>query len=168
MRHLADGDTATSTTATGRALEDAVAYVFHRIPGVDLYARNEIDVFGCAEVDLFFSNDAIRSRLGFLDWGLIVECKNLARPVGSADVDYFRTRLADKAARSGILVASGGITGAPGTHAYHAVESALAHGVHILVLTRDDLESVSTTDDVVGVLLARYMGLKSTGTIALS
>jgi hypothetical protein len=154
QRFLTAGDAAESTTEKGRALEDAVAYVFGRVPGVALYDRNRIDVFGCAEVDLFFTNDALRSRLGFLDWGLIVECKNLARPVGSADVDYFRTRLQDKGARSGILVAAGGLSGDSGTHAHHAIENGLSHGVHILVITRKDLESLPTTDELVALLLS--------------
>ncbi|MGW6196951.1 restriction endonuclease [Kribbella sp. NPDC055110] len=164
---LQHGDVASSTTAKGRALEDAVAYLFGRMPGLTLFARDEIDVFGCAEVDLCFSNDHLKSQLGFLDWGLIIECKNLARPVGSADVDYFRTRLRDKGARSGLLVAAGGLTGGQGTHAFHAIETALSDGVHILVLTREEIERVRTTQELAGLLLGRYMELKSRGTLTL-
>jgi hypothetical protein len=165
--YLRDGDKATTTTGKGLALENAVEYVFSKVPGINLYDRNVVDVFGCAEADLVFSNEWQRSGMGFLDFGLIVECKNLARRVGSADVESFRTRLEGKGARTGVLVAAGGLSGDPGTHAFHAVETALTHGCHIIVLTRPDLETVSDTGQLVGLLLERFMELKTHGTMLL-
>src|SRR5450759_4703930 len=154
---LSNGDSATTTAAKGAALENTVAYVFGRVAGVDLYDRNAIDAFGCAEADLIFANDWQRSGLNFLDFALIVECKNLARPVGFAHVEYFRLRLTAKGARTGVLVAAGGLTGGPGLHAHHAVETALTHGCHILVVTRDDLESLRDTSELGDLLLERFM-----------
>ena len=138
------GDTASSTTAKGAALEECVRYVFEKFPGVEFIANHVRDLHGVREIDVFMRNRSPQSRLDFLHWLLIIECKNLARPVGYQDVVAFKDLLQTKNCPSGILVAAAGIAGeAGGERAFSAIEDALKQRTTILVLTRTDLEGLT-------------------------
>jgi hypothetical protein len=161
---LEAGDRAATTRAQGNALEEATAYVFSKIPGVTLHDRQVRNVFGVDETDLIFINNRGLSGVDVLDVALIVECKNLTRPVGFQSVQDFAAMLENKGASSGVLVASNGLTGEPGHDAYRALETALTRGRRIVVLTRADLESMATTDQLVRLITIRYMDLVTYGT----
>lgn len=51
---LAEGDSATTTTARGRALEDLIVYLFELIPGIAVTARNALNAFQAEEIDVAF------------------------------------------------------------------------------------------------------------------
>ncbi len=51
------GDTATTTTEKGKALEDLTCYVFDKIPGISVTARNELNMFDTEEIDVAFWNE---------------------------------------------------------------------------------------------------------------
>lgn len=160
---LAAGDTATSTTAKGAALEDAVDYLFNRFPGLRTVDRNARDVHGVREIDLFMRNDWSRSGMDFLHWFLIIECKNLATKVGYQDIVAFKDLLVTKNCPSGILVAAAGIAGETGKDAWSAIEDAQKQGASILVLSRVDLESVTDTRDLRALLEHRLVHLALNG-----
>lgn len=164
-RLLEQAEAADSTTAKGQALEEAAAYVFGQLPGVFLKEKRVRDIHGSREIDLFFVNRWTVSGMGFLEWGLIVECKNLMDPVGYGDVVVFKDLLFSKNARSGILVAAGGISGTPGMYAHHAVEAAQQSGCTIIVVDRQELQAVRDTDALRNLLEEKYMRLKAYGTI---
>jgi hypothetical protein len=86
---LAEGDRLGTTHAKGIALERATAYVFGKVPGLTLHQRRVRDVFGVNETDLIFINRATQSGIEVLEFALIVECKNLSRPVGYDSVQAF-------------------------------------------------------------------------------
>jgi hypothetical protein len=158
-RELARGDVATTSHEKGRALEDLVQYLLERVPGVTFHERDVTDFFGIQETDLIFRNDFRRSPLPFSDFRLVIECKNSDSPVSAQEVQYFAHRLRMRACNVGILVAAYGLTGTPGTYAYLEITQALADGRQILVITRADLESLATTEDLVAVLEQRLMDL---------
>lgn len=162
--HLAAGDAATSTTAKGTALEEAVDYLFNRFPGLRTVDRNARDVHGVREIDLFMRNDWGRSGMDFLHWFLILECKNLAAAVGYQDVVAFKDLLLTKNCPSGILVAAAGIAGEAGKDAWSAIEDAQKQGASIIVLTRADLESVNDTRELRALLERRLLYLTLNGT----
>lgn len=162
--YLAEGEAATSTTSKGAALETAVDYLFNRFPGLRTVDRNARDVYGVREIDVFMRNDWSRSGMDFLHWFLIIECKNLAAPVGYQDVVAFKDLLLTKNCPSGILVASAGLAGESGKDAWSAIEDAQKQGASVIVLTRADLESVSDTRDLRAVLERRLLYLTLNGT----
>jgi hypothetical protein len=163
-RILAEGDRLGTTHAKGVALEEATAYVFGKIPGVKLHERRVRDVFGVNETDLIFVNRTSQSGIEMLEFALIVECKNLGRPVGFDSVQAFTALLENKGARSGVLVASNGLTGRPGRDGYRALEVALTRDRRIVMLTRKDIESLSTTDQLIDLVKLRFMDLVVYGT----
>lgn len=54
---LADGDSALTTTARGRALEDLIAYLFELVPGISVTARDQLNAFQAEEIDVAFWNE---------------------------------------------------------------------------------------------------------------
>src|SRR5882724_1024518 len=101
-RFLAQGDNATTTTEKGRALEDLICYIFGKIPGISVTARNENNVFHSEEIDVVFWNEKTRNGLDFLPNLLFVECKNWAVPIGSAEVREFESKLRGKGLTFGV------------------------------------------------------------------
>jgi hypothetical protein len=155
-------DTAPTADAAGDCLEELVAYVFEKLPGMELYERNILDAPRAHELDLAFWHIQAKSPVGFLDPIVIVECKNTGSPVGSRDVGWFVRKLQDRGANVGILVALSGITGAQAgnTNAHSEILSALVRDrIKILLLSRAELEGLGTTDDLVRLLREKYLAL---------
>lgn len=155
-------DKAATSDAAGAALEDLVAYVFEKFPGIELYDRNILDAPRAHELDLAFWHIQVRSPVGFLDPVVIVECKKTGVPVGSADVGWFVRKLQDRGANVGILVALSGITGGHSriANAHSEVLTALIRDrIKILVLTRVEIEHLTTTDALAELLRQKYLSL---------
>jgi hypothetical protein len=153
---------AVSADAKGAELETLIGYVFAKIRGVSLYDRNVLDGNRAHEIDLVFFNSVARSELSFLDPVIFVECKHTGQPSGSHEVGWFIRKLQDRGATAGVFVALSGITGqADGvSNAHSEVLSALVRDrIKILVLTRDELLSLDTTQDLLALLKEKYMRL---------
>jgi hypothetical protein len=166
FRRVASNNT---TTVQGRALEDLVCYLFGLVPGIDVATRNRLNAFDTEEIDVAFWNQRSQWGLHFLPSILLVECKNWSNPVGSQEVSYFATRLRHRGCDHGVLVAANGITGAAAdlTRAHQQIAAALAEGQKILVLTRDEIERLSTTSGLVRLLKQKLCELAVCGTLFL-
>jgi hypothetical protein len=164
---LADGDSAPTTTARGRALEDLIAYLFGLVPGVSVTARNALNAFHAEEIDLAFWNEGEPAGLRMFDHILLVECKNWTVPVGYPELAVFNDKLSSRGRPLGIFVAAAGITGNPAarTAAHEVLARALAHGREIIVLTRREIEALCDTDDLVLLLKRKRAQLAVSGTI---
>ena len=151
----------------GLVLEEVVCDVFGRVPGVEVAFRNVVNVSGTQEVDILFWNR--RSPDGFyhLETPFLVECKNWTDPVPAREITLFSSRLETRACRDGILIASHGITGKPGTlsEAYYEISVALAKGRRILVIDRKELESFDHTDQIVDLLKVKILDLTKLSTL---
>lgn len=159
---LSGCDTAPNADAAGDRLESLVAYLIEKVPGLELHERNILDGPRAHEIDLAFWHLQARSPVAFLDPIVIVECKNTNRPVGSNEVGWFVRKLQDRGANVGILVALSGITGAQAgnVNAHSEVLSALVRDrIKILLLTRQEIESLRTTDDLADLLRRKYLAL---------
>ena len=159
---LRECDDANTNASRGKALEDLTCYIFEKVPGVKKSTRNVIDYRRATEIDIVFLHDKTRSDLMIIDDLIfIVECKNHKKRIGNPDVSYFIVKLQQRKCQYGIFIALNGITGNPKTltGAQDSVARALAQGIRLLVLTRKDLEGLSTTKDLVEVLEDRYLGL---------
>lgn len=160
-------DDAASSNEKGAAFAQLVAYVFEQIPGITLRARETQNRDGSAEIDLAFLNARAEGGLTHLDTILLVECKNWAKRVGSQQVGAFALKLKRRNRRFGVLAAANGITGSPDDRraAHSELASALAEGIEIAVITRQDIESLRSSADLVELLAAKRMELVSSGRI---
>lgn len=155
-------DKADTADAKGDYLESLVEYVFTKVTGVSLYARNILDGPRAHEINLALYNEATRSQLTFLDPVVFVECKHTGSPTSSRDVGWFVRKLQDRGATAGVLVTLSGITGAADgvSNAHSEVLSALVRDrIKILVLNREELLSLTTTGDLLGLLKEKYLQL---------
>lgn len=163
---LRAGERAASTTAQGRACEDLGEYLFGKFSGVDLVARDQMDAFGAMETDLVFTNNSVRSGLYFLEPVLIVECKNYSRTkVSAEDVTYFAARLASKGARSGVMLTTTTISGSQGRAGIRAIEVALAQGTTVLLVDREHLGALETTESLLATLMNQVIHFRTHGTL---
>jgi Restriction endonuclease len=161
------GDTATSNSERGRALEDLIAYLFELIPGISVTARNELNAFGAEEIDVAFWNEGDPEGLRNFDHLILVECKNWTAPVGYPELAIFLDKLQSRGRPLGILVAAHGITGeaADLTAAHSVLARALSQGREILVITRQEIEHLMETAQLVDLLKRKRAQLAVSGTI---
>lgn len=161
------GDLAETTTEQGRALEDLICYVFERIPGIEVAKRNTLNTFLTEEIDVAFWNNRQRNGLYFLPNIILVECKNWSRPIGSQEVAYFVQRLQNRGRDHGVLVAANGMTGSAEerNRAHYEIAMALGRGVHILVLTRAEIQVLEDTIQLVRLLKEKLCELAVSGTV---
>lgn len=150
---LASVDGAPTNDAKGDALEELGKYLLGTVSSVEFRRRNILDALRAHELDLAFWNDQRISLLHFLDAILIVECKASATAVGSDEVGWFVRKLQDRGASHGILIALNGITGDGDKSAHSEVLGALIRDkIKILLLTRAEILSLTTTDQLADLL----------------
>jgi hypothetical protein len=114
------------------------------------------------ELDVVFWNDPRRSELHFLDAIVIVECKATTNPVGSGDLRWFISKLGDRGAHNGILVALNGITGSTekNSSAHSEILSAVMRDkIKLLVLTRSEIIRLKSPGDLVYLLTQKFLRL---------
>lgn len=155
-------DRAPNPDAKGRIFEDLIVYLFSRFPGMRVADRNVLDHTGAQEVDVVFWNNRMQSPFDFLDPLLFTECKNETGPLSSAKCREFVAKLRSRAANNGLLITSSGITGATGQyrHANSVITDALtADRIKVIVLDRQDLLSISSTDDLAQIISQKFLAL---------
>lgn len=164
---LSRGDNANTTTEKGRALEDLICYLFSKITGIAVTGRNENNVFHSEEIDVAFWNEKNRNALDFLPNLLFVECKNWSVPIGSAEVREFESKLRGKGLTFGVIVAANGITGdeADRIGAHHVIDRALAEQRQIIVITREEIEALVDTNQLIGAIKQKLCRLYVAGSI---
>lgn len=167
-RYFQLGISAATTIDRGRALEDMICYIFSRVPGITISRRNRLNAFSTEEVDVAFWNEKSVRGLYFLPHIILVECKNWSNPVGSTEVAYLSKRLENRGADHGVLVAVNGITGDSQqlTGAHYELAMALSRGIYILVITRDEIESLTHSGTLVNLLKEKLCDLAIMGTVS--
>ncbi|MCC3215550.1 MULTISPECIES: restriction endonuclease [Chryseobacterium] len=165
---LLESDTAPNSDVKGDKLEELVKYLFDKISGVSFYEKNVLDGVRAHELDVVFINDKRSSDLYFLDFAIITECKNTACRLGSNEVGWFVRKLQDRGVSSGILISLSGITGVSDgvSNAHSEVLSALNRDkIFILLLNREEIETLKTTQDLVELLQNKILKLTIQRTI---
>lgn len=116
--------------------------------------QDERGLFETEEVDLLFTNIAHEDGLGRFEPEILVEAKNWSSPVDAIEISWFATKMRRRNCRTGVLVAALGITGdrARLTAARQQVMLALNEGQQVLVLTRKELEAVSSGERLAQLL----------------
>jgi hypothetical protein len=160
-RYLRKADNAGTNDKKGQVFEDLVVYLFSKIPGVPQIRRNSTSVFQSEEIDLVIWNDKHPKGLISLNTWIPVECKSSLRPIGSHELQVFISKIERRALDFGILVAWYGITGdaATLTGAHDHASTALIKGIRIIVITRRDIENLTSTEDLVGLIRTRICDL---------
>lgn len=119
--------------------------------------QNQKGAFESEEIDLLFANLAHDDGLLRFEPELLVEAKNWSRRVGAIEICWFATKMRRRNRQTGVLVAASGITGqrAELSAARAQVMSALNEGQYVLVLSREELETVSSGERLAELLLKK-------------
>lgn len=155
-------DSNTTKYHKGKALEDLICFLFETVPGI-ITRRNKKNTFDTEEVDIFLWNEFAPAGLpspAFPPY-ILVECKNWSEKVSSNEVSWFDTKLRDRGLFLGILIATRGITGDPLrlTDAHFIVARALSEQRKIIVITRDDIEKLTSGSNLVNLLKEKLSDL---------
>jgi len=167
---FAEGNGPISAYQKGKRLEELIIYVFEKIPGIEFYKANVVNHGNSEEVDVAFFNNKARTGFPFLEYFLLVECKNWSVPIGAAQVREFATKLKRRACPNGVLVAANGITGNAQelNAAHHEITMTLAvESIKIIVVTRPEIEAWTDTADVVKLFKLKLLELTVAGSIFL-
>jgi hypothetical protein len=165
--YIDTGRNGQTTAVQGRALEDMICYVMGQVPGVAITHRNALNAFETEEIDVAVWNDGNVDGFFFLPNIVLVECKNWSNRVGSAELNWFDTKLRNRGLAYGILVTTLGITGqaADMTAAHKIVGDALSEGRRLIVITVDELLDVGTTETLVSLIKLKLCDLAVKGTV---
>lgn len=162
-RHLAlVASPASSTTVHGARLEQLAAWLFPHLPGMRVLTTNVLSAGRDHEVDIPIYNDvSVPGSLVSLGTTLFVECKNYDHPMGGQEVAWFDHKLIQGGCDAGVLLAARGVTGTPHdrTFARAVIAAALSAkpSRRILVVTLDDLATITSTDDLRELLIRRIL-----------
>jgi hypothetical protein len=166
--YLRRADGAATHYRRGRNYENLLSYLMSSIPGCEV-ERNSLNHYGTEEADLSVSNMRLREGLPLLPEYFLVECKNWSIPVDSTTLGYFVNVVVDRGCSLGVLAAAKGITGHQEhrDRAYAIGSNALIRGIRILVITTDDLRTLTQPADLVKLLHKRNNQLTANSTIYL-
>jgi len=150
-------DNGATNVVRGQALEDLICYLFGKIPGFKVSARDHLDYAISQEIDIAIWND----RLIFLPSVILIECKNWSSPMSSSEVRDFESKLRDRGLDFGIIVALRGITGNPTerTSAHNVIAGALRDRRKMIVFTRDDIVHTISSSYIVETIKTKLTEL---------
>jgi hypothetical protein len=159
--HFERADSAKTHADRGKVLEDLACYVLEAIPGVTVAERNVMNPFGTEELDIAVWNRMLPEGLWFLQSLLLVECKNWQDPVDGSLISYFASRMGHAGCNDGILFSANGITGTAEqmTGAHYQIMMALNDGRRILVVTRTELDALSSSAEFAEMLQRKRLQL---------
>jgi hypothetical protein len=159
---LASVDAAMTTTDKGDRFEELCNYLFENLSGVSIEGRDSVTA--SEEIDIVLWNAQLEEVLRPFDNTILVECKNWSVPVGAPAFDSFISKIRRRTLKTGIFIAANGVTGDflnsnAGNGAIDIIKSALAEGIRVIIINRNDLDSITTLDDFRNLIKKRYCGL---------
>jgi Restriction endonuclease len=165
--HLVAADGAATNDAKGKALEDLACYLFGQIPGVSITERNPLNAFATEEIDVALWNEQDPAGLKSFNAVILVECKFWSKPVGSEQVGWFLKKIENRGLDFGILLAMRGVTGDPQDRgqAHYEVAMVLPKKIRLIVITRAEIEALSTTEELVTQIRRKACQLAVAGTL---
>lgn len=169
QQYFDDSDSAPNNAAgrtqKGRALEILICYLFEKVPGILITQRNQQNAFQTEEIEFAFWNDKLLAGFDFLPNIILVECKNWSEPVDTEAVTYFLAKIQNRGLDFGVLIATNRITGDPNhlTRANFAISAALAHGRRLIIITRTEIETLTTTEEFLKLFKKKLCNLALTG-----
>lgn len=170
LDYLREGDLSTTTSQKGKAFEDLACYLLNKVPGVGIALRNTLNAFDTEEIDVAIFNTKREKRgLFFLPHIFLIECKNWSKPVSSIEVNWFASKLEDRSIEFGILIAAQGITGVQEerNRAHFVIAKFLAKKISIIVITRQEIEQLRRTEELIYLIQRKLTELAVAGTIVV-
>jgi Restriction endonuclease len=167
QNYIDAGANGATTAEQGRALEELICYVFTQVPGISITKRNEMNAFHTEEIDVALWNDGGPDGLFFLPNIILVECKNWTNSVGSAEVNWFDTKLRNRGLNFGVLVATNGITGNGEelTAAHSIIAAALREGRRLVVIRTQEVLALTDSLQLVRLIKEKLCELAVRGTV---
>ena len=152
--------------ARGTLYEDLVCSLFQSVAGITITQRNSFNVRGSQEIDIAFWNDQHPDGFWFLPNVILVECKNWMAPVTSSEVAWFHDKVRKRGLDFGILFAATGVSGDRRSlsDAHDIVARALGDGRRLIVVTSDEIASLSDAPSLVTLMKVKLTRLHATGT----
>lgn len=162
--HLNAAASALNTDAQGKAYEKLIVYLFESTPGC-LAEPNVISAFGSEQVDVAVGNLRVPDGPALLPATFLVECKDWSKPVDSSTVGYFINTLANRSVEVGLMIAARGITGDPHdfSYAHSLLIQASARGNRVLVVTTEEVSTLTSSSDFVELLHRRQLRAVASG-----
>ncbi len=159
---LADVNAAVTSNQKGDRFEALCEYVFTKLAGVEIQARDAL--MGSEEIDLVLWNAQTEEVLRPFENVILVECKNWTKPVGAPALDSFISKMRRKNLKTGIFIAANGVTGDflnGNAHngAIEIIRASLAEGIRVIVINRPDLDAITHIDHLSNLIKKRYCGL---------
>ena len=160
---ITEVDTATTNNDKGARFEALAIYLFAHLDGVEV---TEHDIrMPSEEIDIVLWNAQREEVLRPWEAVILVECKNWSAHVGAPALDNFIGKLRRRSLKTGVFVAANDVTGRfisgdgdePG--AVGIIRSALQEGIRVIVITMNDIRSISSLDDIRKLIKTRYCGL---------
>jgi hypothetical protein len=151
--------------AKGAAWEALGKYIFASIPGLSVSSTNREHILDQYEVDIAMWNEQLPSGLKSLPDVIFIEAKNWAGRVNAAAIRSFDSKLNQQGLTFGVLIAANGVTGdAADRTAGHGVgASALTPGRRIIVITRAEVESLASGQQLVRLIKQKICELVVAG-----
>lgn len=158
-------DRAKTNQAKGRAWENIGAYLFNCIPGFSVSSTNRQHVLDLHEIDIAMWNDQVPTGLKSLPDVVFVEAKNWSTAVDANAIRAFDSKLNQQGVRFGVLIAANGITGdaADRTAGHGVIATALTQGRRIIVITRMEIEALTSTRQLIRLVKQKICELVVAG-----
>ncbi len=140
-----------NTTEKGKILEDLICYIFEKVPRVSENKRNVFSRSRSQELDIIFKNKGGQNGMYFFPGFFVVECKNWTKKVDGPVISWFKDKLKCRGLDGGVLIARCGITGNPTLRdgAYQMIDLALIEKIRIIIITGDELSTLSDTSQLI-------------------
>jgi hypothetical protein len=152
-------DAAFRPSSDGRGLEELVAALVDVCDGLQLLRTRAR--LAAEEIDLLVANDLDRGFWKVAGSSLLVECKDVAKPIGAAEISLLSEKVGAMGpdSRTGVLVATNGITGDRGRDAVLKTREKRQAGQYLLVLDRTDIDRCVAGEPLSTALERRYVEL---------
>jgi len=159
---LANVDDAITNHKKGTSFEDLCEYIFTKLSGVNIEARDPL--MASEEIDLVLWNSRSEEVLKPFENTILVECKNWSAPVGAPALDNFIGKVRRRGLKTGIFIAANGVTGdfinGQGNNgAIDIIKTSLGEGIRVIILNRQDLNRIQNLDDFRKLIRKKYCGL---------
>ncbi|GAB2767589.1 hypothetical protein GCM10027020_20480 [Nocardioides salsibiostraticola] len=137
-----------------------MAWLVSHVPGVTAKSSNTFSQDRSQEIDVSFWVDPASGGLPDGTSGVVFgECKNWSRKIDSSDIAWFDWKMKLGGVASGVIFAKNGMT--QHTHRLAAAESIVVkanqEGRTIYVLTLDEVESLTSVDDLRNLLIDKKL-----------
>ncbi len=156
---LGNVDDAISNQEKGRSLENLIEYLMQSIPGVRVIGKDAN--CGDEELDLILFNSQTHPNLKPWSSIILIECKNWSNAIDGHEISWFLRKMEERKVENGIFVAVNGVTGdfRGNRGGKRFIIDALSRRIRVIVLTREDLDRITSVNDLCEILLDKYCKL---------